>query len=156
MTDQPVGTRHTRALSAHNNVSFQSETTDTGSHILRVYYFEAFGQEVQSALVTCPRSVLWRLNVHKLVPAHCSVPAQLVKCTVCLEGLRKNGFRGKGCLAGSSRRRPSDFATSAIFLSPTTEKPGYAKAQNKERNSSFATGCHQQLFPKEQHHQRSD
>jgi hypothetical protein len=125
-------------------------------HILRASYFEAFGQEVQSALVARPRSVLRRLNVHKLVPAHCSVPAKLVRRTVWLEDLEKNGFRGRGYLAGSSRRRPSDFATSAIFLSPTTERPRHAKAQNKERNSRVATGRYPQLSPEGQHHHRSD
>jgi hypothetical protein len=60
-----------------------------------------------------------------------------------LEDAEKNGFRARGYLAGSSRRRPSDFATSAIFLSPTTEKPGYAKAQKKkERYSSFVTSSY--------------
>ena len=34
------------------------------------------------------------------------------------------GFGERRYLNGSSRRRPSDFAASAIFLSPTTERSG--------------------------------
>ena len=95
------------------------------------------------------------------IPAHHSCVAHEMSRCVLVEEYHKREDWEKGYLAGISKRRPSDFATSRIFASPTTAKldyiystvfhnipPAFISSRAKSSSQKLITGNRQQSMDK--------